>query len=195
MIILVRHATPLIDYGRCPYRIAKERLIDYNETTNIQTDEIDILLKSLLSKEIIANKYKYIGLVSSLPRARKTAQIIFDFYAISYQESDLFREFELSIVNIPLVKLKTKNWFIISRILWFLGFNKGVELFKASKLRVNKIITLLNNHHKKELSTILVAHGLLNKFLEKQLVKDDWVMINKQKKGCFEYVVYDKYKG
>lgn len=36
MIILVRHATPLIDYSKCNVIEAQKRLIEYNSTTNIE---------------------------------------------------------------------------------------------------------------------------------------------------------------
>lgn len=192
MIILIRHATPLVNYGKCNYITAKERLIHYNTTTDIKREEINIFLKSDFFKKKSLFKKKYIGLVSSLPRANETGKTIFNHYNYEYKISNLFREFELSLIKIPCFKLKLKTWFLVSRILWFLGINNGVESFRKSKSRVNKIVLLLNEHHENSNSPILVAHGLLNKFIEKKIIKDSWKIVFKQKTGCFEYTIYDK---
>jgi hypothetical protein len=50
VIYLIRHATPLIDYGRCGAASAKVLLDEYNQTSSIDEAEIaDFLSRAELS--------------------------------------------------------------------------------------------------------------------------------------------------
>ena len=70
-IILIRHTTPLINYGICSYKEAKLRLNEYNQTSKLKLDEISILegAQNELEVETIYT--------SPLIRAKNTAESLF----------------------------------------------------------------------------------------------------------------------
>lgn len=69
MIILFRHAKPVIDYASCNYIKAIDKLSDYNSTFNLKCDELDSLRDEL--KTIVLQNNPVIVFSSSLPRSRK----------------------------------------------------------------------------------------------------------------------------
>lgn len=58
MIILLRHATPLIEYGFCNYKGAKNRINSYNITRKVCLNEVDPYINTV--KNVVDKKKKLI---------------------------------------------------------------------------------------------------------------------------------------
>jgi len=92
---------------------------------------------------------------------------------------------ELREMDIPSHKLpfefKAYTWLIINRILWLLGFSGKVESFKAAKIRAKlsaeKLQELATQHGK----VAVFGHGLMNKYIAKELSKLGWSSTSKGK--------------
>ena len=118
-IVLIRHATPLVDGSKCDSTVAQNRLINYNQTEHLALGELNSFKQSSAYQDILLIEKVF---VSPLIRAQKTAEALFpNNKRITLED---LREFDLKIINIPKIKLTLNLWFILSRILWLLGLNK-----------------------------------------------------------------------
>ncbi len=134
---------------------------------------------------------------SHLNRSIHSAKII------GYPSPDLldsiFGEAELPIIPIPVIKLTPHVWSMIFRIFWFVGVSKKVESLSSFKSRVvmatEKLVYQAAIHD----SVLLIGHGIINRFLAKELVLKGWTgkeASNDNKYWGYrywEYVTYIKY--
>jgi broad specificity phosphatase PhoE len=180
MIILIRHCSPKVDFSRCDQHFARERLNQYNSTSEIRLEEIEPFREKLQS---YSSKEKLQIFSSNLPRAVNTAKACFKEID-SANINDLFVEFDLQILPIPFLKFKFVTWLIISRIFWCLGMLKSARNFIYEKDRAKECAEFLL---KKAQSgpVILVSHQGLNFFIERHLHKNGYKRISKVKNNCF----------
>ncbi|MEE9452688.1 MAG: hypothetical protein V3V61_08035 [Gammaproteobacteria bacterium] len=184
MIILIRHATPQIEYGKCDYKVARTRLVDYNETKEVNVAEIDAIFKKIPWLETQPNNFT--AFISKLPRALSTAEHVSGYLDFKKEYSYLYKEFDAHIIKLPFVKLKVRTWFLISRVAWFFGFKAGTRSFKSERERAYQCAGQLQELIAKGKSPILVAHGLFNYFVARKLKKNGWKICEFHKQGCFE---------
>ncbi|MCP5374534.1 MAG: hypothetical protein H6910_03370 [Rickettsiaceae bacterium] len=180
MILLIRHCTPNIDYNKCNYEEALVRLYEYNTTKNIKIEEITDIKDNI---QHIVNLDKIKVLCSTSPRASITADNLFS-KSVEITRSDKFVEFDLSIFYVPFLICSIRTWFLISRLLWFVGILKTDRNFKQECERADNCAKLLT----REAATTdvaLVAHGLLHLFIEKRLKKMGWRRTHAFSSGCF----------
>ncbi len=185
MIILIRHATPLIDYTRCDYKTACARLVDYNETKNIDEKEIDNFKASLLYQKI--KRSDPLIYCSPLARAERTCQILFHDQNNSFRTDEQLREVELDILPIPLVKMSVRSWFFISRLAWLFGIS-NVENKTHAIGRAQYAYNLLKSDN----NIAVISHGYLIYYIKNQLRKSKYKKIETYHEGCFSVEVYDK---
>ena len=181
MILLIRHCTPNINYGRCHFADAVERINAYNFTQDICLNEITSLKSKI---DTILGDDNFDILTSSSPRALKTAQFLFHKKAEQIIVSDDFVEFDLRILPVPALKAKLNTWILISRIMWVLGLLKTDKSFLQERLRAKNCAHLLIKRVQRK-SIALVSHGLLNYFIEKNLKKSGYKRTEKIEFGCF----------
>ncbi|GAB3820014.1 hypothetical protein GCM10028895_19250 [Pontibacter rugosus] len=111
---------------------------------------------------------------STLNRAQLTARTIFG-PDIELVTNPLFREFERRIFSLPLLRLPIKLWLLSARLLWFLGLNsRDIETFRQARTRAREAAELLAKDATENRTTVLVAHGLLNNFIQRELLKMGW---------------------
>lgn len=128
---------------------------------------------------------------STLVRSQLTAKAIFG------EETELvidhnFREFERRIFSLPLLKLPIKLWLVTARVLWFMGLNsRDIESFKEAKWRVKSCAELLEKEATKQRTAVLVAHGLLNNFIKRELKRKGWKQVVKGGSGFISISVLD----
>lgn len=188
MIILLRHATPLIDYTACNFDQAKERMIQYNCTEELVLNETARFKNEVLS--IISSSDNVIVYSSIMPRAIKTAQHLFESLKIELISEAIFSEFGLSMLKIPLIKLPLRSWFFLSRLAWFLGLKRDRASFQDEKDRSKRAARLLKKQHRDNTVVILVGHAFMNRFIQSHFKKDGWsICKRKTHKGCFEMSV------
>jgi len=184
MIILIRHATPIIDYDACHYKIAHDRMNSYNSTEKIKYNEIDPLLDEI--RALVPENNNIVVFSSTLPRALNTAHYIFNSSGINIISNPVFSEFDLDILKIPIIHLSTKNWFFISRVAWFFGIKGTSSSFGDEKKRAKIASNILKKHHKENTTVVLVGHAFMNKFIGRQLKKNGSYLTNKKQNGSFE---------
>lgn len=184
MIILIRHAAPLVDDNACCNLIAQNRMKQYNATEQLKYHEIDPLLTQLHS--LIGNHQNTLVYTSDLPRSINTAHYIFDSLNIKISSNPLFSEFDLNILKIPLIKLSTKKWFFISRIAWALGIKNQARSFKEEKSRAKNASTILEKNHALNTTIVLVGHAFMNRYIKKALEEKNWTLKTHKKNDCFE---------
>jgi broad specificity phosphatase PhoE len=165
-IILIRHGEPdLMKKGWRNRKEADQYILDYD------------------SAEIIVSNFKPVCGVnpqtarvfhSSLPRARHTAKVIFPDY-FDMIEDKRFVEFQRKTMKFFNVKLPLKFWTVSSRLLWLMGLNdKGIENKKEAKKRARLNAEFLEKSIDERNVSVLVGHGLHNRYIKKYLKKSGW---------------------
>ena len=169
MIILFRHAKPIIDYSSCNYDSAINRLNDYNSTFDLKFDDLGSLSDDL--KAIVFQNNPVIVYSSELTRAVATADYIFNPLGITVNIHSIFSEFDLNIFKISKMKLTVRAWFCISRIAWFFGIKNRAKSFLHEIHRSKMAAEILQKHYDDNITVILVGHGLMNRFIARHLQK------------------------
>lgn len=172
-IYLIRHAKPNVKknwfYSADE---AMQYVLDYNSVPIIPFDP-SLVVVNLNSNHIIY--------CSSLPRAQETALKIFGdkFPVVS---DSIFREFEIRMISASsFLKMPLGIWQAFSRGSWMLGFNhRGIESRKEARLRARQASENLIKVAYDEETAVLVAHGMLNGAIAKELEKKGWKLIQKQ---------------
>lgn len=172
-IYLIRHAKPNVKknwfYSADE---ARQYVLDYNSAPIIPFDS------SLVSVYL---RPKHTIYCSSLPRSQETALDIFgvEFPVVS---DSVFREFEIRMIAAnSFFKMPLGIWQAFSRGSWMLGFNhRGIESHKEAKLRARQAAENLIKVAHDEETAVLVAHGMLNGAISKELEKEGWKLIQKQ---------------
>ena len=83
------------------------------------------------------------------------------------------REMDIPRYKLPFV-FKAYTWLIISRLFWLAGFSGKVESFKAAKIRARVSAEMLQDLAKQHEKIAVFGHGLLNKYIAKELKKFGW---------------------
>ncbi|TXK45774.1 histidine phosphatase family protein [Pontibacter qinzhouensis] len=126
-----------------------------------------------------AGAYKKI-FCSTLIRSQLTAKAIFGDEAALVVMPE-FREFERKVFALPWLRLPVTFWLAVARVLWFMGFNsRGIETFKQARKRAKQCATVLAQEAEENKAAIVVAHGLLNNFIMRELRRMGWRL---QEKG------------
>ncbi|MDX5348364.1 MAG: histidine phosphatase family protein, partial [Hymenobacteraceae bacterium] len=157
-IFLIRHARPQVERtGLFSHKQATKYIQEYDIA------EVDAALP--FEDADVLHQVKRV-FCSTLHRSRKTARALFG-QQTEYVEDANFREFERRIFKLPYLKLPINLWLVKARLLWLLGFNsKGIETFKEARKRAKQAAQVLIKEAQQEGVAVLVAHGLLNKYLE-----------------------------
>lgn len=165
-IFLIRHARPLVSgKGLFDAAAARQYITDYDTA---QVEEFVLRHESIPFRQIQK------VFCSPLIRSRLTAQAIFGD-AVHLHIDHTFREFERRIFSLPFVRLPIRLWLLSARLLWFMGFNsKGIETFRQARVRARKAAELLASDAAANGTSVLVAHGLLNGFIRRELRRMGW---------------------
>ncbi|WP_209319900.1 histidine phosphatase family protein [Ancylomarina longa] len=172
-IYLIRHAKPnLKKESFYTSSEAQQYIHDYNSVSITPFDPC------LVKVNLKANHIIY---CSNLRRAQETALAIFgDKYPVV--SDTVFREFEIRIIEAnSILKLPLGIWQAFSRGSWLLGFNhKGIESYKQAKQRARFAVDNLIKVANVEETAVLLAHGMLNRSIEKELSKRGWKVVQKR---------------
>jgi len=165
-VFLIRHARPVVSRkGFFSAATARQYIADYDAA---EVEEF------VLQHEAIPYKEIKVVFCSTLIRSQLTARAIFG-EDVTLKTEHHFREFERKIFSLPRLRLPIRFWLVAARVLWFLGFNsKGIETFKEAKQRARTCAGKLAEDAAKNGTTVLVAHGLLNNFIQRELKRMGW---------------------
>ncbi|THA01819.1 histidine phosphatase family protein [Rodentibacter pneumotropicus] len=181
-IILIRHCTPEIPDIRCSAKQAQHYLAEYDSTENIRLSEI-----TLFNSQEVLNDIRMCECIysSPLPRARITANALFNSANITFCEA--LKEFNLNIANIPFIALSVKYWFVISRLLWFVGLNRAEKTRVQEKSRVKDFMRRLLTEQR----CVIVAHGFVIREIKNTLLKQGFSCTFFEKQGCFSVTILE----
>lgn len=164
-ITLLRHGKPSVDlagYARARDlpRIARA----YDEAGIIDSPPDDA--KRLLSTHEVV-------MCSDLRRALESAQAL-GCGSTGIQSNPVFRETAIAHFDRGRILLPVQVWIIVLRTLWFAGFSKNGESFRAMKARARvasaELVALAGEHE----SVLLVGHGFLNRYIAVNLLAAGW---------------------
>jgi Histidine phosphatase superfamily (branch 1) len=165
-VILMRHGKPLLP----PQQSVTSQ--DFHKWI-AEYDLADICPSMLPSTELIelATNCNAV-LCSSLSRSRNSARLlgVNEIYCTDHE----LREMEMPWGKFFNVALKPEYWAVIFRVLWFCGYSRNSESFKAAKTRAEQAAATIEAIAKQKQSVLFAGHGLLNRFIAKSLVRRGW---------------------
>ncbi len=171
-IYLIRHAKPDIQKKKLYTAQQAEQYIHNYNLVPIQDFDKNLIKINLFKKHTVY--------CSSLRRSIETANKIFqlEYNIIS---DTIFKEFENNIIKAPkFIYQSLFLWQVMSRGSWILGRkNSKIESHKEALFRAKKATSKLVEIAKVEETAILVAHGMLNRSITKNLKKNGWTIIQK----------------
>ncbi|ARS36121.1 histidine phosphatase family protein [Pontibacter actiniarum] len=165
-IFLIRHARPRVSRkGLFDAAAARQYISDYDAA---QVEEF-VMAHEGIPYQAVEKVY-----CSTLVRSQLTAKAIFGEQA-ELRVDPTFREFERRIFTLPLLRLPIRLWLLSARLLWFLGLNsRGIETFRQARTRARRAAEVLAQDAQEHHTTVLVAHGLLNNFIRRELKALGW---------------------
>ncbi|WP_114783757.1 histidine phosphatase family protein [Botryobacter ruber] len=186
-IVLIRHAKPKVDRSGLFSAAAAGRFITEYDAAAVE----DFVFEH---HAIPTNGIKKV-FCSTLVRSQLTARAIFG-EEVELVVGHEFREFERKVITLPLLKLPLNFWLLSNRILWLLGLNNsGIETFREARNRARNCAELLADEAKVHDSAILVAHGLLNNFIKRELRRKGWIHTSRGGSSYLAVNIFEKEKG
>ena len=166
-IILIRHGKPLLSKeGLFSSYMAQEYIRNYDLVKVQEFNQLPVCIDQIEVDTIFS---------SDLERARNTAEQIIGERDIELISNRIFREFELEIFPVPFFHLPLNFWLVTARLMWFANLSTiHIEGKKASNHRISYVAQELERTSTRNEPLILVAHGLFNKRLSKELHKREW---------------------
>lgn len=174
-VYLIRHARPAVSKkGWFSVSAARQFISDYDTAA---VEDFVLQQEELRAKEI---KKVY---CSTLVRSQLTAKAIFG-EEVKLVSDHNFREFERRIFSLPLLRLPIHLWTFSARMLWFMGLNsQGIENFKQARGRAKSGAQVLAAEAQQQGIAVLVAHGLLNNFIRRELTRKGWHLVKRGGSG------------
>jgi len=163
-IILIRHAKVLLDNTQ---KITASQMNTWVEAYNHAP--IDTTLPS---KEVIHYiKGADVVLASSLSRTFDSLSVI---DVVPREKNILFDEIDLPQAKGTWLKLSSKTWLVLLRLMMLAGFSKKSKVYTEAKQRAKKaseyLVGLSNNHG----SVALIGHGGMHWLVGKELERLGW---------------------
>lgn len=183
-IYLIRHAQPdLSRTGFYSYQKAADYIKHYDLADIVST----LSLPDITRLEHVEKIY-----CSPLNRAIQTAKALFGAEAELVVDKR-FREFERRIALLPVLSLPIDFWLITARLLWFAGFNsRDIENFKQARARAKDCAAFLEHRAEQESTVVLVAHGMLNRFIRRCLKQRGWTQKQHEGNGFLAISLLEK---
>lgn len=111
---------------------------------------------------------------SNLPRSIESAEVLKTKTGHIIHSDAIFREMDLPYATWHLLRLPPAIWLALFRILWFFGFSPRCESYKAARNRAISGAQRLKDLATEHESVLLVGHGLINRFIAKELLSTGW---------------------
>jgi len=104
----------------------------------------------------------------------------------------LFAEAPLASPPIPLLRMKVTKWAVVSRILWYAGFNPRIENYRRARRRAVQAADILIARAHTDGAAALVAHGYFNFLIGRELRRRGFRKTGTHKARYWNDVVYEK---
>ncbi len=104
---------------------------------------------------------------------------------------EVFREAELPVFRIPGLRLSPFYWAALFRVLWLCGLSGEAECVSVAKKRAAKAAEILVTAAKgSDGPVLLMGHGIINRFIAKELIASGWKEQTRTGKGYWGAGVY-----
>ncbi|NOU22704.1 MAG: hypothetical protein HOO93_13155 [Methyloglobulus sp.] len=187
-ITIIRHGVPDLSGWE---KIPSSRMPEWIKAYNVAGVKHEAHL--IPQKMAIKLQHNFV-VCSDLARSINSAQLI--GYQSPLLIDAIFREAELPEIQIPFARLTPNAWSMVFRLFWFAGIANKAEAIEPFKQRVSlaaaKLVQLAHEHD----SILLIGHGIINRFLAKELIADGWLgdeAPNGNKYGGYRYWEYATY--
>jgi len=187
-IVLVRHGKPkAAEQGEQSGRVSAGSYTRWVRSYN----NSEVASSSRPISESVMHYGQHYCLSSNLKRAIQSATIFTG--SQPEQEWPVLKEMDIPRYKLPL-RLKPYTWLILSRLLWLMGVKKGistrVETFKQAQLRAEEAASQLISLVEEKGKIIVFAHGMTNRYVKKELVRNGWLLTHKSSsfwgETCFQ---------
>ena len=163
-IILIRHAKVLLDNTQ---KITAFEMNTWVEAYNHAP--IDITLPS---KEVIRQiKGADVVLASSLSRTADSLAVI---GVEPTEKNSLFDEIDLPQAKGTWLKLSSKTWLVLLRLMMLAGYGKKSKVYTEAKQRATEVSEYLIDLANKHESVALMGHGGMHWLMGKELERRGW---------------------
>jgi broad specificity phosphatase PhoE len=187
-IILLRHGKPDMPvFGRLKACEMYKWIECYNSVGIDQT-----VIPPARATEMAANCMAIA--CSDMPRSVASADALKAKEGHVHLSDSIFREIALPYANWNSLRLRPAIWVALFRLLWFLGFSPRCESYHSARLRAMTGARRLKELAAEHGSVLLAGHGLLNRFLAKELLATGWQGPASPGKQYWEFGVYE-YRG
>ncbi|MCR0999250.1 histidine phosphatase family protein [Serratia rubidaea] len=164
-IILMRHGKPSYTGSA---KVASRAMADWVTQYNLSDTGSDTPPES--SQLMASNASQVIS--SPLPRALSSLKALGrepDFI------NELFREAELPLFPIPIVRLSPLSWTVIFRVMWLCGISRQAERLGMAKTRAAKAADILvARANGSNGSVLLMGHGVMIQLIARELISLGW---------------------
>ncbi|NOX43669.1 MAG: phosphoglycerate mutase family protein [Gammaproteobacteria bacterium] len=140
------------------------------------------------SEVIDLTKKHKIVVCSDLPRSLQSAKAL--GVAEVHSASSVFTETSIPHFDNGSIKLPISLWVLLLRSLWYVGFSRNGESLSAAKNRAKLAAQELISLAKQFDKVLLVGHGLINYFIAKELLSNNWLGPSSPGRKYWEYGVY-----
>ncbi|MDR0204141.1 MAG: phosphoglycerate mutase family protein [Delftia acidovorans] len=180
-IILIRHGKPGFTDANKVAAHEMPKWIESYDLSEIGDDEPPQACRLMARRSRMAAS-------SSLPRAVSSGAAL----NLELQIVDgIFREAELPIYSIPILKLSPFVWMAIFRLIWLCGMSREAESFYMAKKRARRAAGMLINHAKEHDGPILlVGHGIMNRLIARELMALGWKARSRAGNGYWSASVF-----
>ena len=180
-IILMRHGKPAFTGAEKVAAHEMASWIEHYDLSGIGND------RPPAASQVLARKAQ-MTVSSPLPRALSSAATLNLTPEIV---DDLFREAELPVWLIPMMKLSPFSWAFFFRLLWLCGLSQEAESLAMAKRRARQAADILV-HHARERSgpVLMLGHGIMNRLIAKELAAQGWTARVRAGKGYWGASVF-----
>jgi broad specificity phosphatase PhoE len=102
----------------------------------------------------------------------------------------LFAEAPLASPRIPLLKMKVPKWAVVSRVLWYVGFNPKIESYRRARRRAHQAADILIAKARNDGAAVLIAHGYFNYLIGAELRRRGFRQTGTHKARYWNAVIY-----
>jgi len=170
-IILLRHGKPKVDLNSLLKKSCSSsflgKLVKSYELSGISED--NEVTKEIINLVATCN----ILVHSDLPRSIESAKAL-GINNIRHCCNAIFREPNLPYANWKYPKLPILVWFLFFRVMWQFGYSNNAESIKKAKENAASGARILQEYSKVHGTVILVGHGVVNRFIAKELLSIGW---------------------
>jgi broad specificity phosphatase PhoE len=183
-IVLIRHGQPAIDPAPQTSHHGFRDYIDAYEASGLDPasappEELQDLIGEIEAVFTSGRKRAHESARALAPGAELIAD-------------PLFAEAPLASPPIPLLRMKVTKWAVVSRVLWYVGFNPRIENYRHARRRAGRAADILIAKARADGTAALVAHGYFNYLIGVMLRRRGFTQTGSHKARYWNAVVYEK---